>query len=180
MKDLSLHIMDILRNSIRAEAKRIILDLELKGDKLIVEFIDNGKGMDEETLAKVEDPFFTSRTTRKVGLGISLLKQNCEKTGGNFSITSKIGEGTSLQAVFNYKNLDMLPIGDINGVLMLCVSSNQNIQFILKARTKESEFVFDTEEIKRELEIENFNSPELNAHIRDYIGENIRDFLDLI
>lgn len=172
--------MDILQNSIRAEAKCITLSLELKDKKLLLEFIDDGKGIDKEMLAKVEDPFFTTRTTRKIGLGISLLKQNCEKTDGYFLLTSQVGKGTKLKAIFNYTSIDMLPIGDLVGVFMLCVIANENIQFILKTKSEENNFLFDTEEIKKELEITQFNSVELNNYIKDYIKGNIDEFLVLL
>ena len=100
MKDLASHIMDIVQNSVRANAQNIEITIEehLSGDLLKITVKDDGDGMDEETLKRVRDPFFTSRTVRKVGLGIPLFQQNAERTGGSLSITSQQGKGTIVEA----------------------------------------------------------------------------------
>lgn len=179
MKDLSLHIMDILQNSIRAKADLISLSMEVSEDNLTIIIVDNGQGMSKEMLDKVVDPFFTTRTTRKVGLGTSLLKQNCELTGGTFDLESEENKGTVLTCQFNTKSIDMLPIGDIAGVIMLCVQSHNNIRFLFTIANQENEFKFDTLEIKNELEITDFSFPEINRSIRNYLNENILEFLVL-
>jgi len=108
MKDLALHILDIFQNSVTAGATLVKLQIDEvpAADQYRVRFTDNGKGMDEEMVKHVTDPFFTTRTTRKVGLGLSLLKQNAERTGGSMIIQSKPGIGTEVEAVFVYKNID--------------------------------------------------------------------------
>ena len=115
MKDLSSHMMDIVQNSIRAEASWIQIRIceDPEADLFLIEIQDNGCGMDEATLARVRDPFFTSRTVRKVGLGIPLLQQNAERTGGKVSIVSQPGQGTTLTARFGHSHLDRPPLGDV-------------------------------------------------------------------
>lgn len=115
MQTLSDHILDIAQNSIRAQASRVEIDLQENAteDSLVITIKDNGCGMDEAIVAKVTDPFFTSRTVRKVGLGIPLFKQNAEATGGNLKIESKTGEGTIIEAKFGLSHWDRPPMGDI-------------------------------------------------------------------
>ena len=105
MKDLSMHIMDILQNSTRAKANNITLEVleNYDADTLTLIFKDDGCGMNAETVEKVTNPFFTTRTTRKVGLGLPLLKQNTEMTGGSMKIDSEVGVGTTVTAVSTAK-----------------------------------------------------------------------------
>ena len=125
MQTLSDHILDIAQNSIRAKASRVEIDLQenLTNDSLVISIKDNGCGMDATTLAKVTDPFFTSRTVRKVGLGIPLFKQNAEATGGSLVIESKPGEGTTTAATFTLSHWDRPPMGDIAGSIVILVES---------------------------------------------------------
>lgn len=108
MKDISLHIMDILQNSTRAKATviELLVEEDEQNDKLILKFTDNGTGMSQETLEKVLNPFFTTRTTRKVGLGLSLIKQNAEQTGGSLEIESELGKGTVVTVTFGLSSID--------------------------------------------------------------------------
>ena len=115
MKDLASHIMDIVQNSVRANAQNIEITVEehWSDDLLTITVKDDGDGMDEETLQRVRDPFFTSRTVRKVGLGIPLFQQNAERTGGSLSITSQQGKGTIVEARFMHSHIDRPPLGAI-------------------------------------------------------------------
>ena len=156
MKDLSLHILDILQNSITAGAKLIRLEIEevpVK-DNYSIKFTDDGKGMEANMTQQATDPFFTTRTTSKLGIGLSLLKQNAERTGGNLMINSKPGIGTEVKACFGYSHIDRLPTGDIAGTLALTASSYPAIDFIYSHSTPEGRFVFDTKEIKETLDSE--------------------------
>lgn len=177
MKDLALHILDILQNSVTAGAKLIQLSIdELPAqDTYIVSIIDNGKGMSEEMAQQVTDPFFTTRTTRKVGLGLPLLKQNAERTGGNLLIHSKPGEGTEVTATFNYTHIDRLPTGDIAGTLALTVSSYPDIDFKYTHTTPEGTFIFDTIEIKETLEGLPISHPQVIAFMKDFIRDNLAE-----
>ena len=177
MKDLALHILDILQNSVTAGAKLVQLSIEENpsADKYIVTITDDGKGMSEEMVQQVTDPFFTPRTTRKVGLGLPLLKQNAERTGGNLIIDSKPGEGTKVTAVFSYSHIDRLPTGDIPGILALTASSYAEIDFIYKHHTPEGIFSFDTAEIKETLEGVPINNPQVITFMKDFIRDNLAE-----
>ncbi len=177
MKDLALHILDILQNSVTAGAKLVQLGIEEipSADKYIVTITDDGKGMSEEMVQQVTDPFFTTRTTRKVGLGLPLLKQNAERTGGSLIIDSKPGEGTKVTAVFSYSHIDRLPTGDIPGILALTASSYAEIDFIYKHHTPEGIFSFDTTEIKETLEGVPINNPQVITFMKDFIRDNLAE-----
>ncbi|MCK9208037.1 MAG: ATP-binding protein [Salinivirgaceae bacterium] len=178
MKDFSEHILDIVQNSIRANANDIgIVVLESKKQNLYqITITDNGKGMDAETLSKVVDPFYTSRTTRKVGLGIPLFKQNAELTGGNMTINSGLGKGTIISAQFILNHLDRLPVGDLVGTYLLLVTANQNINFKITHTTDQGEFNFDTREVKTILG----NVPVTEASVRKFLKEMLQENLNEI
>lgn len=176
MKDLAMHIMDILQNSTRAGATEITLDVIEDADKdtLTLRFIDNGCGMDQETLSKVLNPFFTTRTTRKVGLGLSLLKQNAEQTGGFLDIKSQVGKGTTVTAVFGLTNIDRPPMGDLAGGFVLTASAYPNIRFILNYQRKDLDYRFDTQEVLEVLDGISIQEPEVIQYLTEMIAENIK------
>lgn len=175
MKELSLHILDIVQNSISAEANRIevLVDENVAENRYVIIVIDNGKGMDEEMLQLVTDPFFTTRTTRKVGVGISLFKQNAEQTGGSLTIESKVGEGTKVKTVFGYNHIDRPILGDMAGTMTLLIGANPNIRFIYNHNTSLSEFEFDTNEVKEELGKVPINHPDILKALKELITENL-------
>ena len=177
MQTLSYHILDIAQNSIRANASRVEISLQEKPstDSLVFTIHDNGRGMDETTLAKVTDPFFTSRTVRKVGLGIPLLKQNAEATGGTLKIESKEGVGTTLEASFSLSHWDRPPMGDVAGSIVILVSANPDIEFIYRHITEKGDYTFDTEEVKEIMEGVPINDPEIVMALRQMIRENIKE-----
>ncbi len=176
MKELSMHILDIAQNSIRAKASLIEISIEEQPDNdlYIISIKDNGRGMSPEVLEKAIDPFFTSRTTRKVGLGLSLLKQNAELTGGSFTITSEEGKGTSLVAIFHYSHFDRPILGDIVGTLLILFAESERINFVYSHRAKEGEFIVRTEEILQELDGVPISSPEVRAFLIDYLSDNLK------
>jgi anti-sigma regulatory factor (Ser/Thr protein kinase) len=175
MKDLSMHIMDIVQNSTRAGATLVTIEVaeELAIDRLTLMIADNGCGMDEETLKRVADPFFTSRTTRKVGLGIPLLMQNAEQTGGQVLIESEVGKGTTLQAVFSHSHIDRPPMGDVAGTIALLISGNPNVEFVYTHRFNEHRFEFDSREIKAELDGVSIHQPRVVKFMKEMIHENL-------
>lgn len=175
MKDISQHILDIVQNSISANATQIEVTINnsIKNNIYELTISDNGKGMNNETLEKVIDPFYTSRTTRKVGLGIPLLKQNSELTGGTFSITSQIGIGTKVKAIFVNNNIDKLPDGDISGSIVLLVITNPNIDFIYTYKTDIGDYIFNTIKIKQVLGDMPITQPEVRKYLIEMINENI-------
>jgi hypothetical protein len=175
MKDLSMHIMDIVQNSITAMATEIRIDIceSKKTDTYAITITDNGKGMSKETIQKVTDPFFTTRTTRKVGLGIPLLKMNCERCGGKFKIDSELMKGTKLTAELGLTNIDRPASGDIPGTVALLVSSNPAIDFIYSHSTGNGSYVFNTKEVKEILEGIPINEPSVYPLIKEMITENL-------
>lgn len=177
MKELSLHILDIIQNSIVAGADLIEIDLleNKKGNVYSITIKDNGKGMSTEMLANVTDPYCTSRTTRKVGLGIPLLKQNAERAGGSFTIESELGKGTVLKATFQHNNFDRPMMGDIAGVIILTVAANEKIHFIYTHKTDIGEYIFDTEEIKEAMDGMSINQPQVIRYLKEMIKENLAE-----
>lgn len=177
MKDLSMHIMDILQNSTRAKATEIGLEVltDSAADTLTLIFKDNGCGMSAEMVENVTNPFFTTRTTRKVGLGLPLLKQNAEKTGGSMKIESEVGKGTTVTAVFGLTHWDRPPLGDLAGTFVLTISANPDIRFILHyKRNDEVDYTLDTVEILEALDGVSLQNPEVMAYLKEMIEENIR------
>ena len=151
MEDLSLHILDIAENSISASAKRIEIriDEDQAKDLLTIEIKDDGKGMDEQTLQKVLDPFYTTRTTRRVGLGLSLLAQATRESDGTIELDSKPGIGTTIKANFRFNHLDRKPMGDIDETIRTLVVGNPGIDFLYEHRKNNSIYHFDTRETER-------------------------------
>lgn len=175
MKELALHILDIAQNSIRAEASviSIVLELNRKADTLILSVQDNGRGMDADLLQLVTDPFVTTRTTRKVGLGIPLLKQNAERTGGTLHIISKPGAGTTLKATLIPSHVDCLPLGDLAGVFALLVTSYPERNFTLTVRTDAGHFSVSTVELREALDGIALNDPAVYPAIKELIASNL-------
>jgi len=176
MNNLSMHIMDILQNSTRAGAKDITLEVieDKVKDQLILRFIDNGCGMDKETAERVINPFFTTRTTRKVGLGLPLLKQNTERTGGSLTIDSEKGKGTTVTAIFGLTNIDTPPMGDLAGTVVLTASAYPDIHFIFHYQRDEIDYVFDTDEVNEALDGVSIQDPEIISYLKEMIEENIK------
>ena len=172
MQEISLNILDIVQNSIRADAKLIKITIEESPLKDVFSFSveDDGCGMDEEMLKRVTDPFVTTRTTRKVGLGISLLRSSAQQAGGDIKIESKVGVGTLLRAFFSYSHIDRQPLGDIAAVMMSLISMNPDIDFYYVHRFEDKEFTLDTKEL-RTIMGEEVSLSELS--VAQWIGEYI-------
>ncbi len=175
MKELSLNILDITYNSIKAKAETIEITVleSVSKNTVEIEIKDNGCGMSEEFLQKVTDPFVTTRTTRKVGLGIPLFKQSAEDTDGSFSIRSKVGEGTVVQASFRLDHLDRAPIGDMSGTMTSLIQANDQIRFIYRHATDNGTFVLDTDEFHAQLGDVPLSEPAVLNWIGEYINENL-------
>ena len=177
MRELSLNIMDIAQNSVRAEATQITIRCaeDTKAKTLTLEVEDNGKGMTEEQIACVTDPFFTTRTTRKVGLGVPLFKMAAEQTGGNFRIASTVGEGTLTAAVFCTDSVDMTPLGDINATVSLLINSNPDMDIVFERRVDERSFLLDTKQMRELLGEVPLNNPDVTLWIQSFLEENEKD-----
>ena len=134
---------------------------------------DNGRGMDEELLARITDPFVTSRTTRKVGLGIPLFKAAAEACNGSLSITSAPGKGTRLEVDFQRSHIDRMPLGDLPGTMLTLVVGYPEVHWIFHYRADGAEFSFDDEPIKRELAGIPLTEPAVLAFIREVLQEGV-------
>jgi len=176
MEELSLHILDIVENSIAAGARHVEIRLyeSRKEDRLSVEILDDGVGMSEAALRKATDPFFTTRSSRRVGLGLSLLEQAARAAGGTFRIESRPGAGTRVTALFQYSHLDRQPLGDIASTLLTLVTGNPEVEFSYEHRTDDAQVSFGTEPIKARLGGLPVNSPEGIAAVRRAL-ENITE-----
>ncbi len=177
MNDLSMHILDILQNSISAGSllTYLIIKADTSKDLLTLEIIDNGKGMDEDQVAKLEDPFFTSRTTRRVGMGIPLLKQTATQSGGDVIVHSKLGEGTKVFASFKLTNIDRPPLGDVANAVILTVAANPEIDFVYEHELDGNNYIFDTREIKEVLDGVPLNDTSVMKYLEEMIKENTSD-----
>lgn len=175
MTELALHILDIVQNSISAKATLIEIEVDENtvNDTMNINIRDNGVGMDAQTLVKASEPFFTSRTTRKVGMGLALLKQAAEQCNGSFALTSEPGKGTMVKVTFGLTHFDRQPMGDIAGVMVLLVASNPTLHFRYRHSTHKGEYVFDTDEINEALD----GAPIVNAEIKKYLKEMIEENL---
>lgn len=171
MRELALNVLDIAENSVKANASLIVITIEARKNLLTIAIADNGKGMDKAFLARVTDPFTTTRTTRKVGMGIPLFKEAAEMTGGRFSIDSELGIGTTVTASFVIDSIDRAPLGDIaeSAVTLL----RDDIDFVWVYTVNDKSFTFDTREVKRELGGIPITSPEIIKFLKDMLEENI-------
>ena len=173
MKELSLHLLDVAKNSVAAGATWVDISLdEDKDGRLTIVISDNGRGMSPEFLAQVTDPFTTTRTTRKVGLGLPLYRMAAEQTGGSFSIESVEGEGTTVTAVFHRDHLDCPPMGDLAGTVALLIQGSPWIDFTLLHTTPKGGYEFTTEEIRDYLGSEvPLDAPEVFVWLSEYLEE---------
>ena len=174
MRELSLNILDVAQNSITAGASLITVEVtENTVDKtMLIGIYDNGKGMSEEQVKSVIDPFFTTRTTRKVGMGIPLFKMAAEQTGGSLEIKSEIGVGTEIRATFKTDSVDFTPLGDVASTIQMLITMNTDRDFVYKHIVDGKEFVCDTREIKAILGDVPLDSYEISQWILEFIKEN--------
>ena len=154
MNELSLHILDICQNSIKANATliEIVVEEDTTANLFRITIHDNGHGMSEKTLSEVADPFFTTRTTRSVGLGVSLYKMAAEMAGGYLQITSTLNEGTSVITEFEHDHIDRAPLGAIEDTLAILIMNEAGIDIYYKHDFNKQEYVFDTREVKQVLD----------------------------
>lgn len=174
MTELSLNVLDIANNSIRANATLIEINIQIQRDLdiLRITIADNGCGMTEEQLKNVEDPFFTTRTTRKIGLGVPFFKMAALNTGGSFHIESAPGLGTTVTASFGLGHIDRMPLGDMNSTMYTLITLNTHIDFLYTYVFDGKQFTLDTREFRQVLGDLPLNSPEVSAYIKEYLDEN--------
>ncbi len=173
MNELSLHILDICQNSIKADSKlveiKIIEDINNNLYQIIIS--DDGKGMNSKTLSEVSDPFFTTRTTRKVGLGISLFKMAAELCDGSFEITSQEGIGTNVIASFMHNHVNRVPLGAIEETINILCLNEGEIDILYTHVFNDDEYIFDTRIVKEVLD----GIPFTDYNVMLWIKSNIRD-----
>lgn len=175
MRELSLNILDIAQNSISAGASLIEISVKENTVKNLMNISvrDNGCGMDEEQVKSVRDPFYTTRTTRKVGMGIPLFQMEAEMTGGALDIESEKGKGTFLEAVFHTDHWDFIPLGDIVTTVVTLVTMNEDRDFIYTHELDGERFTVDTRILKDILRGVPLNTPEVQLWIKEYINEQL-------
>jgi len=170
--ELSLHILDVLENAIEADATRVELRIEedLQADRLTIEIIDNGKGMDEETLARVLDPFFTTRQTRHVGLGLPLFAAAAKWCNGGLHIESQVGQGTRVIATFQHSHIDRAPLGDIKSTLLAFLLTKRPVDLHYVHRVDGHTFEFDTAKLRAELGDVPLTHPAVRRWLEEFIA----------
>jgi len=175
MKDLSLHILDLVHNAATARASQIEIAIhedEIK-NRFVLTVLDNGTGIKPEMLPTVTDAYTTSRKTRKVGLGLPLLKHSAIQAGGNLFVESEPGKGTTVTAMFKFDHIDRPPLGDIAGVLVQLIGAFEGARFKYEHQTEQGKFCLDTDEIKQILGNVSVNNPEIRKYLKEMIAENL-------
>lgn len=175
MPDIAMHLLDIVFNSIRAKAKNIIIyimESELK-DQIICRVEDDGCGMDSQTVENVQSPFFTTRTTRNVGLGVPLFKEGALQTGGTFRLESEVGKGTVIETTYVKSHLDCPAMGNLPETIATLVQADATIEYHIDIVYDNHTFTFDTKEIKEILDGVPIDEPDIILWLKDYIKEGI-------
>ena len=175
MRDLSLHVLDLAQNSITAGATLVTVSITIdESGWLTFTLADDGKGMSPELLQRVTSPFATTRTTRKVGLGIPMMMDNAQRTGGDLKIESEVGVGTTLTVTMDTRNIDCLPLGDIAGTMLSLMLTNPLApEFRFEGKTPLGECAFDTREVRAVLGDLPLNEPAIAAWLQDALTEEI-------
>ena len=153
MRELSLHILDIAENGVTAGADciQILVEEARTDDHLKIVIQDNGSGLPPEKREKLTDPFVTTRTTRRVGLGLPLLAVAAERCEGDFKVTSEPGQGTRVEATFRFNHIDRAPLGDMASTITTLILGNSDIDFVYTHIIDGRDFNMDTREIKTEM-----------------------------
>lgn len=174
MPEISLNVLDVSENSTRAGASLVEIRVTVSqaDDTLSVVIADNGCGMTPEQVSRVTDPFFTTRTTRKVGLGIPFFKYAAESTGGSFRIESEPGKGTTVTAVFGLSHIDRMPLGDMNTTIHNLIVYHPDTDFCYTYTFNGASFTLDTRQMREILGDIPLNAPEVSQYISEFLKEN--------
>lgn len=176
MRDLSLHILDLVQNSVTAKATTVQLIIKEENHFLTIVIKDDGCGMTEEFCNRLRDPFTTTRTTRKVGLGIPLMDMTTTQAGGKLDIESTVGVGTTITASYDTSNIDCPPLGDIEATVRIMLVSYSDVRIIYEHTINGKTFSIDSAEIKEILgEGVNFSHPEILKWLKDFINDNLEE-----
>ncbi|GHU53828.1 histidine kinase [Clostridia bacterium] len=179
LPEIALTILDIAQNSVRAEASltEITVNADTSADTLTVIIKDNGCGMSTEQLERVTDPFFTTRTTRDIGLGVPFFKQSAEMTGGKFDIISELGVGTTTTAVYGFSHIDRMPLGDMVFTIHTLITCNIDKDFLFNYHIDDNSFALDTREFREVMGDVPLNEPEVSNYIKEFLDENIKEIV---
>ena len=180
MQEISLNILDVAQNSISAKASLVSILIDTVEKMMTVIIEDNGCGMTDEQVRSVTDPFYTTRKTRSVGLGVPLFKMAAEMSGGEFEIKSEVGKGTTVKAVFDTSNVDCMPLGDINATISSLIQLNPDIDFRYRRSVDGREFELDTRQLREILSGVPLNTPEVTVFIADFLKENTAEIIETI
>ncbi len=180
MKELSLHILDITQNSIRAQAQlvKLVIVESPANNQLTIIIEDDGCGIPADRLLHITDPFVTTRTTRRVGLGLSLFKAAAEACGGYFEISSTVGVGTKVTGSFMRDHIDRAPLGNMADTVLAMVMSFGETDLYYEHDYNNQLFVFNTREIKETLEVESLNEPAILNWIREFVAEGLEEIME--
>lgn len=173
MQELSLNVLDIADNSVKAGAKNIEINISVEGNVLTIEIKDDGCGMSKEFLSKVTDPYSTTRKTRNVGLGIPFFKMEAELSGGEFTIESEEGKGTDVKATFMIDSIDRPPLGDLSETITALLPACNERELKMSFEVNDEKFIFDTKELKEQLEGVPVDEPYVLQFVKEMIQENI-------
>jgi anti-sigma regulatory factor (Ser/Thr protein kinase) len=174
VRELALHILDVVENSLAAGARHItiMIDEDLAADRLTIRVVDDGRGMDRETAQRALDPFYTTRTTRHVGLGLPLFKAAAERCKGSLRLESAPGQGTTVTAEFRHSHIDRAPLGDLPATLLGLLLSDRPAEIRYVHRLNGNEFVFDTQEVRGALGADvPLTHPAVRDWMRSFLSE---------
>jgi hypothetical protein len=176
MDEICAHIMDIAANALTAGARHIAISVEVdhSGNRLFVTFKDDGKGMDAEMVKKVTDPFFSTKKGKRVGLGIPLLKGTAETCGGQFSLTSKPGEGVNISTSFQLDHPDLPPLGNLKDTIMVLAVTNPDVDFSFTVNVDGAAFALHTAEVKAIIGDMSINHPEVVKFLTEFLDEKLQ------
>lgn len=177
MEDLSLHILDLVENAISAKAKRIeiVVKEEPQEDRLMIEISDDGMGMDEEVRRKATDPFFTTRTSRRVGLGLPLMAQAAQEAGGTVRIESELGKGTKVTAIFRYHHIDRKPLGNMIETLITLFLGNPELDISYTHHKEGKSFVLKGQGLKERFPNRPLTDPQVIHWLRKHLKEGLSE-----
>lgn len=177
MNEISLFILDIVQNSFEAQAENVKISIneDRLNNKLIIEIIDDGCGIEEENLGKVVNPFYTTRTTRNVGLGLPLFKEMCENCNGSFEILSKKNKGTIVKGTMELNNIDRLPMGNIIETIFILIINDRNINIEYEHIVNEKNFYVNTKEIKEILKDVSIKQCDVMVWLKNYLIEGLQE-----
>jgi len=177
MQEISLHVLDLVQNAVEAGADRVDIEIveDGPGDRLTVAVADNGRGMAPEMAARLTDPFYTTRQTRRVGLGVPLLAQAARATGGKVTVTSAPGRGTRVEAGFGLSHLDRPPLGDMAATVVTALVGRPGLHLVYRHRTGAGEYVLDSDRLREVVGEVRLDQPLVAQAIGDLVRQGLAD-----